>query len=550
MGILRELIARFDTGVNTEPLEKADGLLDQIKGKAPGLVTSFEKVAKAIAGIWVVSKAISFAREFADEARKVQNLANRLQITTDQVQALGEIAHAAGINMEQLAPALGLLSTKIGEAATHTGQGADQFAHYKIKARDAHGAVRGLYDILGDVADRLQKAKSRAEQYTIANALLGEQGRLLVDVLSRGSPALRQAEADLRNLGGGLSQASIAAGVDFGLSMHRANLVIDAMRSSIATALLPIMSWMVNKFVVVSAYIARTTYVLNIVKAAMLAFAAKAVIAGAEIAAAFGPEILAFVGTAAGIVLLTLLVDDLIGLFSGSQSIIGEWVDEIWGVGTAAEGVEYFKGLMADVVYLIHQALDAWREWTEGPLATPTVRNPLTGQVMADPGAQPGTTHTDAHGNQITNVRAIREAARQRRMNPDENQGRDPRDIDEHAPGMPRAPRPRPDIHATWGEEMFAPHRQAQSTVPVRVPGGGQRFVHVRESQVSVQTPVTVHITNPVDPAQTRRAARAGVEQALETAQARQVRELESSGLISRVDTGPRDARDIDEGGT
>jgi hypothetical protein len=92
----------------------------------------------------------------------------------------------------------------------------------------------------------------------------------------------------------------------------------------------------------------------TIVESAMLVLAAAFAVFNAQAALAVAGPLIAFA-------LLALLVDDINMLFTGGQSAIGRWLDELGGVGTAQAVVEGFRDALVSVQAAWEGLADFWQ---------------------------------------------------------------------------------------------------------------------------------------------------------------------------------------------
>jgi hypothetical protein len=97
----------------------------------------------------------------------------------------------------------------------------------------------------------------------------------------------------------------------------------------------------------------------HFLEAAIITLSAVAIGAGLSTSAAWAGPIAIFGLAAIAIGFVILLVDDLITLFSGGTSIIGSFLDEIFGIGTATELVHNLTDAWGGLTMAIGEAYDA-----------------------------------------------------------------------------------------------------------------------------------------------------------------------------------------------
>lgn len=136
-----------------------------------------------------------------DKLSGLGDTAERLGITAEAMQELQGAMVLMTEDAAKLEPALSRLQEVTGQAAMGMGEGATAFKQLGLEARNADGSVKGLSQLLPEIADRIASASSEAEKMAIAQRLFGEQGRALVRVLGEGSEGLARFATQARDAG-------------------------------------------------------------------------------------------------------------------------------------------------------------------------------------------------------------------------------------------------------------------------------------------------------------------------------------------------------------
>lgn len=150
-------------------------------------------VATAAAGLigWAVHKA-------AQSMGEIWDFAELNELSARSVQALIKVGEENDVTMEGMKSTIQSVNKVIGEAALGIGRGAMTFEKLGLSAKKADGSVKGVDDMLGEVADKMQ-GMSRQEQLALGMKLgIDPQ---FVKTLAQGSENLRQLreEAELFN---------------------------------------------------------------------------------------------------------------------------------------------------------------------------------------------------------------------------------------------------------------------------------------------------------------------------------------------------------------
>jgi len=367
----------------------------------------------------------------------------------------------------------------------------------------------------------------------LTERLLGSEGRRFISLFAEGRDAIRDFSQIMAESGGGISQESINAGLRLSRAWNIAGLSLDSLKSRIALFLLPKLEWLVRTGTKVLNFFNTTTIAANGLGIGLAAMGAMGARSAAMWAIANLPLIAQFAVIAAGIGVVVVVVDDLINLFTGGQSVIGSFIDEMFGVGAAGETVTYIKGLFDDFLFTVRTITGAigefWDSMSIGPNArdNPALRASRTpmrargvtpGAVGAvDTRALPAGVSATAQANAAESLRRMLTGAAPL---PGPRRGRE---------GAPTTPAGASPVQVSPGLSG------GRGVAPVMVPAPGGRGAP-RASEVNLHSNPAVHVTinNPTgNGADIIRQATPAVRRMLSDESREQVRALQDSGLVS-----------------
>ena len=260
-------------------------------------------------------------------------------ISTAAVQQFGFAAEASGQSADQVTAAMGRLQVTAANAATAGGASAAAFEKLGVHVKDANGHLKNADVLFTEVAEGISKQGNATERAQLATELFGKSGRELLPILTKGAAGVEELRAEFEALGGGFDEEAFAAGEDFTHQLARINLVWKSIQGTIARGLLPVLTAVVRVATTLAGWFNRMAQNTNIVRNGIIALGIALSPLMIEMALAFAPLLLAIAGVAA----LILFVDDLITLFEGGQSVIGDAIDSIWGAGSQKKAQEFLK---------------------------------------------------------------------------------------------------------------------------------------------------------------------------------------------------------------
>jgi methyl-accepting chemotaxis protein len=316
---------------------------------------AFSGVDASIATYFAVDQIKEFVGSAIEMGASIDDTAQRLGVGTEELQQFQYAVKISGGSIEDANNALKFFSKSIGDATTGTGDAAAQFAKLGVNIRGPNGEIGDTMDLLGGVAEGFKNLKTDGERTAMAMQLFGRGGLAMVPMLKRGQEGVAELAKEFKKLGGGLDEGTIKALADADDELDRLSFSGKALKAELVAALVPaireVVGW-VTSLVGQFRELARNSY---IVETAMWSLAA---VAGtlALVWAALNIEVLLAV---AGVALFILAVDDLYTWLQGGDSVIGEFIDALFGEGKSDELLVELSKDYDDIKTSVDDASDA-----------------------------------------------------------------------------------------------------------------------------------------------------------------------------------------------
>ncbi len=351
MSALRELIAFFGVQVDDKPLEHANERMDKLAetatraGELIGLAFGIKEIGEFI------TKQIELGAELA-------HTSEILGLSVEQLQGFQYAAANAGLGADEANTALRFLNKNLGAAAEGGGDGAATFAKLGVQIKDATGNIRPTSDILTDVADGFTKLKSPAEKTATAMSIFGRAGARMIPLLNKGSKGIEELREEFDALGGGVSEEFVHQAEEGEHSLIKLRLVGKGLASTVASALIPAFTSIVEKVAAAAGWFRKFSEHSYIVQTALATLGA----ISAGLALTWAIMNIEVILAVAAIALLVLIVDDVYTAFKGGKSVIGDFIDSLFGVGTTQAVVQALAAavmlLWGDLGMLWQAAMD------------------------------------------------------------------------------------------------------------------------------------------------------------------------------------------------
>lgn len=334
---LRALFAKFFVQWDTNGFNAGVRAVDGLFGK-------LQQLGQALVGGAIVGGMVALTRSVIHQGDELATTADRLGIATGSLQEWQYAADLSDVSTEEMNAGLRILQRNLFEAANGGKEAAESFAKLGVHVKDANGETISTEGAIEEIADRFKEMTNPVEKSALAMKVFGRGGQALVPLLSRGREGIKELREEFQALGGGLSEETVEAANQADDAFKRLRL---GTRSLILNAMTPFIKLATAGATKLKEWIVQFrqwSKGSDITKAALIALTVVAVASAAQIVIAWLPIIATTLAWTAALTGAILIIDDLIGLFTGSKSVIGDWIDQAFGEGSAQEVVKTVKG--------------------------------------------------------------------------------------------------------------------------------------------------------------------------------------------------------------
>ncbi len=160
--VIDSLLVRLGFSVDPKGLE---GFAAKVEGLKTGMMTMGAAAAGAVYGI------AHLVRGTSERMAGIAEFSEQMGLSARTVASLGKVARENGGSLEGLEQGLRQMTIMAGQAAQGIGRGAMIFKRFGLQVKDTHGQVKPVEQLLGDVADKLQKLPSLGQKLALGSRL-------------------------------------------------------------------------------------------------------------------------------------------------------------------------------------------------------------------------------------------------------------------------------------------------------------------------------------------------------------------------------------------
>lgn len=328
---LREILAKFGFDIEEKKLDTASEKTDGLAGKV-------KELAGLYLGEQLVQGVTNFVDNMAGMADQLVDTSNRLGLNAQELQRWNLAAKLSGAEAAQVGVGFRNLQKNAAEAVAGGKTQAEVFSRLGIALKDTNDALKPSAQLMRETGLALSTLDDESERNALAMKIFGEAGLALGPMFSGGAEGLDELLGKLDELGGGLGDDALAVLGDSGDKLDELNISILSLKSRLSVTLVPALNEGIGWFTKIVVNISKATEGTNV-------FQAAAVILGVVVAKVAIGMYAKFIPLIAVIALILLIVDDLITLFKGGDSVIGRAIDALFGVGTTKKVIEEVKAV-------------------------------------------------------------------------------------------------------------------------------------------------------------------------------------------------------------
>lgn len=192
-----------------------------------------------IGGAASVAGIIAIAKQTANAADEMANLAQRTGVSVEELSRLGYAAKMSDASLEDVSAGLKKLSVNMVEAADGTPAAAQKFAQLGISVRDASGNLKSSDAVLKEVADRFANMADGAAKSALAQDLFGKSGLALIPLLNSGAAGLKSMADEADRFGVTISTDLAKKAEEFNDTLDRLQSVAQGLGQDLGAALIP-----------------------------------------------------------------------------------------------------------------------------------------------------------------------------------------------------------------------------------------------------------------------------------------------------------------------
>lgn len=207
-----------------------------------GAVAATALGAFALAGVAAATAAVKIALSVADAADKMNDLANRTNISTERLSLFDYAAKQAGSSVEELVSSSEQLGAKLAKQDEESGKVANALKTLGISTKEANGETKSMLQLQEEIVVAASKATNQAEAEGAAITALGTNYYKLRTAILETAEKKREMYDYMKNVGAVTTTQLAKDSDDLNDKISKLGTAFEGMGKSIASAVIPILN--------------------------------------------------------------------------------------------------------------------------------------------------------------------------------------------------------------------------------------------------------------------------------------------------------------------
>lgn len=388
VGALREILARFGVSFDDAALKKGDKAVD-------GLADKLGKLGGLLAGGLILNGLKNMIFGLAEQADILAKQSAALGISTDELQQWQHAAVLSGASAEEFSGAFTKFNKNVADAAAGTGPAADALRTLGVSVKDSAGKLGAPIDLLDGVAAGLEKVQDPAKRTQAIMALFGKSGAKLIPLFSQGADGIKKMREEVEELGGGFSSDFAKRSEAMNDSITRLNLAWLSFKVRVGGLVIPLVERFAIMATRVTSKVNKWVDATGVLSEKSNLAAAAATVLGLAFFRAGLKAIIPWLPMIAAVAAAILVVDELITLWRGGDTVIGRAIDSIFGKGSSAKVVA-FGHVIADMFTQAGTSSDDFYRVIDGVWRSIVLASSIAAETVRKTWTSVGATIYDA----------------------------------------------------------------------------------------------------------------------------------------------------------
>ena len=247
--ILRELVTKLGFELDDKNLRKFEQSIDEAKTKLADFGKALSVIKIGVTAVVGAATGLTIlALSTAKAASETDKLAEKLNITTDDLQSLELIAQSSGLSVNELSKSFSSFNDNLGKLDTTNKGVVNDLALLSVSTKDQNGNLKSSFSLYQEAARKISTLKDPIKQAALSQRLLGTSNKDVLKIFDMTNESFEKQREEIARLGYVIDSKGIQSSKDFIKSWSNLKIIIDGVKKELSVKFMPVFSDAISMF--------------------------------------------------------------------------------------------------------------------------------------------------------------------------------------------------------------------------------------------------------------------------------------------------------------
>jgi len=249
MSVLREIVTKFGFLIDEAKITKLNGLIYQAKTNIQSLTNHTNLAKKAFYGLVATVTGLTLLSvHTAKAARSVDQLADKLGLTSTELQTIELAAQSTGLGVNELSDSMNAFHKKLGDIGQGSTDASREMMRLGIVFTGNNGKIKSSFQLYKELAQKIDSIKSPIAKAAALQRVLGTDNIELAKLFRDGGAAIRAQSEEIEKISYIIDSKGIKSSKEFLKSWSNFQIIIGSVKKEISVKFMPVFNRMMKAF--------------------------------------------------------------------------------------------------------------------------------------------------------------------------------------------------------------------------------------------------------------------------------------------------------------
>lgn len=247
--ILREIITKLGFEIDQKKIGQFHNAITKMKSDLASLAPAAQLAKNAIYGIVAATTALSLlALHTAKSVRATDQLAEKLDVTAEELQSVELAAQSTGLGVNELSDSMATFHSKLGDLSTGNTEASREIKKLGITFSGSNGQIKSSFQLFEELAQKIDAIKNPISKANALQKIFGTENIEVARLFKNGGEAIKKQREEIEKIGYIISTDGIKSSKEYLKSWAEFQIILSSVKKELSIKFMPVFKEMMEAF--------------------------------------------------------------------------------------------------------------------------------------------------------------------------------------------------------------------------------------------------------------------------------------------------------------